>query len=75
MGRTVTLKMKFSDFRLISRSKTDHVAICDRSWLDATATGLLDAVLPVDRGVRLIGVSVSNLVEADRCLAGQMALL
>ena len=75
MGRTVTLKMKYSDFRLISRSKTDHVAICDRAWLDATATGLLDGLLPVHKGVRLIGVSVSNLVEADRCMSGQMPLL
>lgn len=75
MGRTVTLKMKYSDFRLVSRSRTDHVAICDRAWLDATATGLLDGLLPAPRGVRLIGVSVSNLVEAERCLSGQMPLL
>jgi DNA polymerase-4 len=56
-GRTVTLKLKYADFRQITRSKTlPEPTDCDET-IFAVARGLLDAV-PLDRPARLVGVGV-----------------
>ncbi len=61
-GRTVTLKLKFSDFKQITRSHT----LSEPTDLDEvvfqTACDLLDAV-PLNKRVRLIGVGVSNFAK------------
>jgi DNA polymerase-4 len=61
-GRTVTLKVRFGDFRTITRSVTLPSAVDDASALRRNAGQLLDAV-DTTPGVRLLGVSVSQLVE------------
>jgi len=75
MGRTVTLKAKHADFRIVSRSRTDDRSIRDRAWLHDVAHSLLDGLPAAPRGYRLLGVSMSNLdgdpAAADR---GQLAL-
>jgi DNA polymerase-4 len=62
-GRTVTLKVKFADFRLISRSHSFVDPVGDLATFTATGHHLLDALLPVPLGVRLLGLGLSNLVE------------
>ncbi|HEX2193054.1 MAG TPA: DNA polymerase IV [Acidimicrobiales bacterium] len=62
-GRTVTLKVRFGDFRTITRSRTEPEALDTAPALAAVALSLLDAV-DVSPGVRLLGVSASNLVPA-----------
>ncbi len=62
-GRTVTLKVRFGDFRTITRSRTEPEAVDTSPALAAVALSLLDGV-DVAPGVRLLGVSVSNLVPA-----------
>ncbi|MEI9916845.1 MAG: DNA polymerase IV [Methylovirgula sp.] len=76
-GRTVTLKMKFSDFRIITRSRSISGCVNSRDELEAISLDLLRHLLPPVLGVRLLGVSVSNLVssEGDGGAAGQMILL
>jgi DNA polymerase IV len=59
-GRTVTLKVKFADFELITRSRTVANAICNRSELESLSTELLKALLPVKKAVRLLGISISG---------------
>jgi DNA polymerase-4 len=59
-GRTVTVKVKFVDFSLVTRSHTLPVAIDTAAALAAVAIALLDAV-DLRGGVRLLGVSVSGL--------------
>jgi DNA polymerase IV len=59
-GRTVTLKVRFADFRTITRSKTVPQAVATGQELAALARGLLGGVDP-SPGVRLLGVSASNL--------------
>jgi DNA polymerase-4 len=72
-GRTVQLKVRFADFRTITRARTvdgplrTGPAVCDVAW------ALLDAV-DVAPGVRLLGVSVSSLV-ADGQLPGEQLRL
>jgi DNA polymerase-4 len=64
-ARTVTLKVKFADFRIITRSRSSAGPIVDRSTLAAISTELLAAQFPVPKGVRLLGVSLSSL-SVDR---------
>ena len=63
-ARTVTLKVRFGDFRTITRSATVPVPIDDGPALARAAGGLLDAIDPTP-GVRLLGVTASGLVAAD----------
>jgi len=60
-GRTVTLKVKFADFRVITRSRSRLAPVPDRSILAAISDELLAAQFPMRKGVRLLGVSLSSL--------------
>jgi DNA polymerase IV len=60
-GRTVTLKVKFSNFKLITRSRTGQAPIGTRSEFDQLSNELLEPLFPVARGIRLLGVSLSSL--------------
>ena len=64
-GRTVTLKVKFADFRTITRAKSFTVAIDDRATIGATGQALLAALCPVSLGIRLLGLTLSALVEDE----------
>ncbi|MXN92712.1 DNA polymerase IV [Flavobacterium sp. Sd200] len=59
-GKTVTLKIKYSDFSIQTRSKTLPYFISDRSLMLETAKELLYQEKPKD-SVRLLGISLSNL--------------
>jgi DNA polymerase-4 len=63
-GRTVTVKVRFGDFRTITRSRTLPVAIDTGPELARVARELLRTVDPAP-GVRLLGVSVSNLAAGS----------
>jgi DNA polymerase-4 len=60
-GRTVTLKVRFADFRTITRSRTVPTPVDSGPAVARVAHELLAGVDP-SPGVRLLGVSVSNLV-------------
>jgi DNA polymerase IV len=60
-GRTVIIKLKFSDFRIITRSRSLGVLISDRSTLASISEELLTAEFPLPKRIRLIGVSISSL--------------
>jgi DNA polymerase IV len=60
-GRTVTLKVKYANFRQITRSRTTEVPIGTRSELAQFGDELLEPLFPVARGIRLLGVSLSSL--------------
>lgn len=62
-GRTVTLKLRFSDFRTVTRSSTGSEPMAADADLVRLAVALL-ARVEIGRGVRLLGVSVSNLGAA-----------
>lgn len=65
-GRTVTLKVKYSDFQQITRSRTGASAITGRTDFEQVAAGLLAAIFPTRKGIRLLGISLSSLGdEAD----------
>ncbi|MEE7455925.1 DNA polymerase IV [Methylorubrum populi] len=60
-ARTVTLKLKFSDFAQITRARSLPVALADRATLEEVSLGLLRETFPLRRSVRLIGAALSSL--------------
>ncbi len=62
--RTVTIKVRYSDFTTITRSHTKEPATDDVDNLAARAVALLERTEAGRRPVRLLGVSVHNLLEA-----------
>jgi DNA polymerase-4 len=73
-GRTVTLKVKFADFQVITRSKTIAAPVSDRLTLGSISGDLLAAQFPMPKRVRLIGVSLSSLCADLREDDPQMTL-
>jgi DNA polymerase IV len=59
-GRTITLKIKYSDFTLQTRSKTLPYFVSDKAIILETAKDLLYQE-KLDNSVRLLGISLSNL--------------
>jgi DNA polymerase-4 len=74
-GRTVTLKIKFADFELISRSRTLASAIGSRTELENVSAALLKALFPMKKAVRLLGISISSFEVDDNFSASQIPLL
>jgi DNA polymerase-4 len=60
LARTVTIKVRYSDFTTITRSHSSR-ATRDEADIVARATRLLDKTDAARRAVRLLGVSVHNL--------------
>ena len=73
-GRTVTLKIKFADFEIISRSHSFLKAISGRDELERASIALLERAMPLPKAVRLLGVSLSSL-QADDVESPQIQLL
>jgi DNA polymerase-4 len=59
-GRTVTVKIKYADFQQATRSKSLTVPVSSQAVLREVSLGLIRSVLPTKKGIRLVGVSVSN---------------
>ncbi len=61
--RTVTIKVRYDDFATITRSHSTESATRDADDIAARAVALLDRTEAGRRPVRLLGVSVHNLVD------------
>jgi DNA polymerase-4 len=64
-GRTVTVKIKFADFRQATRSQTMSVRVTSQETLRAISIELVRKVYPPETGIRLLGVTVSHFDEGD----------
>ncbi|MCX7675763.1 MAG: DNA polymerase IV [Alteraurantiacibacter sp.] len=60
-GRTVVLKLKYSDFTVATRSRSQPTPVASREEFTALARDLLEAELPLDRPIRLMGLTLANL--------------
>lgn len=63
-GRTVTLKLRYADFRTVTRSATLDVPSASPRVIGRSARALLES-LDVGAGVRLLGISMSGLKNDD----------
>ena len=59
-GRTVTLKIKYHDFKQITRNLSLPEPLDDVETIAATAKKLLDGTEPDGKLIRLLGVGISN---------------
>jgi len=66
-GRTVTIKVRFHDFATITRSQTMPSPVDTGPAIARAAAALLEGVDPAP-GVRLFGISVTNLASGSRQL-------
>ena len=62
-GRTVTLKVKYGDFTMITRSRSFPANIAGREEFTAAGQSLLSALHPLPRGIRLLGLGLHNLCQ------------
>jgi DNA polymerase-4 len=60
-GRTVTLKMRYSDFQIITRSRSASHFIDDKQEFAQLVNQLLDQTLPLPLPIRLMGLGLSNM--------------
>jgi DNA polymerase IV len=65
-GRTVTLKVKFNDFEIITRSRSVPVPVSSRDELERLSIALLQHEIPLPKPVRLLGVSLSSLQDDEQ---------
>ncbi len=73
-GRTVTLKVKFGDFTIITRSKSFSSLVPDLAAFTSAGQTLLAALHPLPKGIRLLGLGLHNLVEDEFVTPLQLGL-
>jgi DNA polymerase-4 len=63
-GQTITLKLRYADFKTITRSRTLPRPCADVETISATACDLMNTATDAGRRpVRLVGVTMSHLVD------------
>ncbi|WP_432201040.1 DNA polymerase IV [Erythrobacter sp. W53] len=60
-GRTVTLKLKYSDFQSMTRAKSVPHLIETRGEFESLSRALLEEILPLPKPIRLMGLTLSKL--------------
>jgi DNA polymerase IV len=72
-GRTVTVKIKFQDFRQITRSRSHQGVVDTQHLLRQASLDLVRSIYPPEKGIRLVGVTVSNF-GGDRAAPAELPL-
>lgn len=62
----MTLKIKFNDFEIITRSRSVPTAVSNRDDLEHLSVALLQNEIPLPKPVRLLGVSLSSLQDDEQ---------
>jgi DNA polymerase IV len=73
-GRTVTVKIKWADFQISTRSRSMEKTIQTRQKLHQLALGLIRSVFPPPKGIRLVGVALSNFQAQSASAAAELPL-
>ena len=74
-GRTVVLKIKFADFRIITRSRSFPAPVRSKAVLAQAGRDLLLAQLPLRMGARLLGLGIHNLEGEEDVEQGEQFAL
>ncbi len=61
--KTVTLKIKYSDFEIVTRSRTKTIPVVHKGEVVKILQELLQEFNPPYKGVRLLGISYSNFIS------------
>ena len=73
-GRTITLKLKTSDFKIITRSRSFAYPVNDPEVILSAAMELLEENYKNGTSIRLIGITSSNFPQTNDHLGHQMTL-
>jgi DNA polymerase IV len=73
-GRTVTVKVKYADFRIVTRSRSGAVPFAAAEDVEQASLELLRPLFPPRLGVRLLGVTLSNFAAPARAEGSQLLL-
>jgi DNA polymerase-4 len=73
-GRTVTLKVKYGDFSICTRSKSFAGPVPDLHAFTAAGQSLLASLQPLSKGIRLLGLGLHNLTEVNATGPSQLGL-
>ena len=60
-GRTVTLKLKYTDFQIATRARSLGQAVTDKAQFARIGHAILEENLPLPMPIRLMGLTLSNL--------------
>jgi DNA polymerase IV len=71
-GRTITVKIKYSDFRQATRSRTLSGPVASRELLHSVSRALVRSVFPPAIGVRLVGVTMSGFERHEPDTTAQL---
>ena len=71
---TVTVKIKYADFRQVTRSRTLAAKITSQETLRTVSIDLVRTVFPPAKGIRLLGVTLSSFENAERSASKQLDL-
>ena len=74
-GRTVTLKVKYADFQQITRSRTVGSAVRTAAEVEDIVRSLLDPLFPTQKGIRLMGVTLSSFEDDHQDGPNQLSLM
>ena len=66
IGKTLTIKIKYEDFESITRSKTYESGYLNKDQIDQTVDFLIDNLVPFPKGIRLLGIGLSNFLEENQ---------
>ncbi len=62
-GKTLVLKARYSDFQTITRSRTPGHIIAEKAEFAEIGHQLLGLILPAKLGIRLLGLTLSGIVD------------
>ncbi len=65
VGASVTVKLKYADFRQLTRSRTLAHLVTRQEELNEIVLTLTRSIYPLETGVRLVGVTVSHFPDED----------
>jgi DNA polymerase-4 len=74
-GRTVTVKIKWADFQQSTRSQSLARPIDSRATLHQASLGLIRSAFPPLKGIRLVGVTLSNFAGQQGSVTQGLSLL
>jgi DNA polymerase-4 len=74
-GRTVSLKVKYQDFQIVTRARSLDRPVASREEMLELGSGLLRSLLPTSKGIRLLGLGLSNLHQGELPRTAPQALV
>lgn len=67
-GKTVVIKLRYSDFSTLTKRLTLPQTTCDEKIIERVAYELFDDLPEINLGIRLLGITVTNLETDDNFL-------